>query len=88
MKYYEDIIRYCLDHWYVGSIIEIFITTVFDPFKTYSLLCGASSRASYNLDAWISASRFRIRVDNPGISKRKYIPKERKNGGMFSFIFI
>lgn len=50
---YKDIIRYCLDHWYVGSVIKIFITTVFDPFKTYSLLCGASSRASYNLDAWI-----------------------------------
>lgn len=53
MKNCEDIIRYCLDHWYVGSSIEIFITTVFDPFKTYSFLCGVSSRASYNLDAWI-----------------------------------
>lgn len=52
-NYCEDIIRYCLAHWYVGSSIEIFITTVFDPFKTYSFLCGVSSRASYNLDAWI-----------------------------------
>lgn len=50
---YEDVIIYCLDHWYVGNIIEIFITTVFDPFKTNSLLCGASIRARYNLDAWI-----------------------------------
>lgn len=42
-----------MDHWYGGSIIEIFIITVFDLFKTCSLLCGGSSGASYNTDAWI-----------------------------------